>query len=109
MAASRIWRRRSTAGALATTRSPPTARASGRRSGGDRRAAVGGVARRRRAHLIRGDQERLVLDRACAQQDLPVIAAGGERERRWDGDRARPPDGEDPVELGEAQVVADRQ
>ena len=33
------------------------------------------------ADLVGGDDERLVLDRARAQEDLPVVARGGERER----------------------------
>ena len=63
--------------------------------------------RRRRAELVRGDHEGLVLDRPGAQQHLPVVASGGQRERRGHGEQPRAADGEDPVELGEAQVVAD--
>ncbi len=59
--------------------------------------------------LVGGDHVQLVLDRPGPQQDLPVVAGGGEREGGRDGDQLGAPDGEDPVQLREAQVVADRQ
>jgi len=59
------------------------------------------------ADLVGGDHERLVLDRAGAQQDLPVLPRGGERERGRHEQDPRAADGEDPVELGKAQVVTD--
>ena len=61
------------------------------------------------ADLVGGDHERLVLDRARPHERLPVVARRRQRERRRQRDHARPAHGEDPVELGEAQVVADRQ
>ena len=63
--------------------------------------------RRRLADLVRGEDEGLVLDRPRPQQHLPVVAAGGAREGRGDGEQAGAAHGEDPVELGEAQVVTD--
>ena len=65
--------------------------------------------RRRLADLVRGEDEGLVLDRPRAQQDLPVVAAGGRGEGGGDGEQAGAAHGEDPVQLGEAQVVADGQ
>ena len=75
----------------------------------DRRVAVGVEVGRRLADLVGGDDEGLVLDRAGAQQDLPVVAAGRRGEGRGDGDQAGAAHGEDPEELGEAQVVTDGQ
>ena len=73
----------------------------------DHRVPVGAVVRRRLADLVGGDDEGLVLDRPRPQQDLPVVAAGGEGEGRGHGEQAGAAQGEDPVELREAQVVAD--
>ena len=73
----------------------------------DHRAPAGAVARRVLADLVGGDHERLVLDRAGAEQDLPVLARGGEREGGRHEQDAGAPDREDPVQLREAQVVAD--
>ena len=64
---------------------------------------------RRLADLVRGDHEDLVLDRARPQQHLPVVAAGGRGEGGWHRDQASPAQRQDPVELGEAEVVADGQ
>ncbi len=61
------------------------------------------------ADLVGGDDERLVLDRARAQEDLPVVARRRDGEGRGHGEDARAADREDPVQLGEADVVADRQ
>ena len=61
------------------------------------------------ADLVGGDDVGLVLDRPCAQQDLPVVARGREREGGGHEQHARAAQREDPVELGEAQVVADAQ
>ena len=63
--------------------------------------------RRRLAELVGGDDEDLVLDRPRPQQHLPVVAPGRDREGRGDREQAGPAHGEDPVELGEAEVVAD--
>ena len=65
--------------------------------------------RRRLADLVRGEDEGLVLDRPRPQQHLPVVAAGGDGEGRGHGDQTGAAQGEDPVELGEAQVVTDGQ
>ena len=65
--------------------------------------------RRRLADLVGGEDEDLVLDRPGPQQHLPVVAAGGRGEGRGHRDQAGAAHGEDPVELGEAQVVADGQ
>src|ERR1044072_4630436 len=51
----------------------------------------------------------MVLDRAPSRQRLPVIAAGGCSERRRDGDETSAAYGEDPVELGETQVITNGQ
>jgi hypothetical protein len=64
---------------------------------------------RRLADLSGGDDEHLVLDRACSDQHLPVIPAGALRERGGDGDQAGPAEGEAPVQLWEPEVVADAQ
>ena len=56
-----------------------------------------------------GEDEDRVLDRPGAQQHLPVVAAGGRGEGGGDGDQAGAADREDPVQLGEAQVVTDGQ
>ena len=61
------------------------------------------------AELGGGDDERLVLDRPGAQENLPVRLAGHAREVRGHGDDPRALDRLDPVQLGEAQVVADGQ
>ncbi len=61
------------------------------------------------AELVGGDHEGLVLDRAGAHERAPVIARGGQRERGGQRHDPRPADGEDAEQLGEAQVVADRQ
>src|SRR5215208_3081186 len=75
----------------------------------DHRAPARAVARRVLPDLVRGDHEGLVLDRAGAEEDLPVLARGRERERGRDDEHAGAAHGEDPVELGEAQVVTDAQ
>ena len=59
--------------------------------------------------LVGGDHERLVLDRSGAQQRLPVVARRRQRKRRRQHDHARAAHGEDPEQLGKAQVVTDRQ
>ena len=75
----------------------------------DHRAAVARLAALGAAPLVRRGDEALVLDRAGAEQQLPVVLAGRERERGRHGDELGAVDGEAPVELGEAQVVADGQ
>ncbi len=67
------------------------------------------MAGRVRADLVGRDDEGLVLDRPRPDQRLPVVARRRQRERGGNRDDPRAPDGEDPVELGEAQVVADGQ
>ncbi len=59
--------------------------------------------------LVGGDHERLVLDRARTHEHLPVIAGGRQGEGRGQGKDPRAGHGEDAKQLGEAQVVADRQ
>ncbi len=61
-----------------------------------------------RADLVGRDHERLVLDRPRAHERLPVVARGRQGEGGRERDDARAAHGEDPVELGKAQVVADR-
>ena len=61
------------------------------------------------ADLVGGDHERLVLDRPGAQERLPVVARGGQREGGGHGDHACAAHGQDAVQLGKAQVVADGQ
>ena len=75
----------------------------------DHRAAEALLVGRVRADLVGGDDERLVLDRARAHEDLPVRLAGDLGERGRQRDHARAADREDPEQLGEAQVVADGQ
>src|SRR5581483_6947202 len=72
------------------------------------RAAVAGHVRLGAAHLAGRDDEALVLDRAGAQQDFPVVLAGVEHERGRHEQELRPAHRQRPVQLGEAQVVADR-
>jgi hypothetical protein len=60
-----------------------------------------------RADLVGRNHECLVLDRPRADQDLPVRRTGDLRERRGQRDHTCASDGEDPEQLGEAQVVAD--
>ncbi len=62
---------------------------------------------RMRADLVGRDHEALVLDRPRPQQHLPVVARRRERERGRHGDHLGAAHGEDPVQLGKAQVVAD--
>ena len=73
----------------------------------DQRAPTGAQAAGVVADLVGGDDEALVLDRPRAHQHLPVIARGRQRERGGHRDQLGAAQGEDPVELGEAQVVAD--
>ena len=61
------------------------------------------------ADLIGGHHERLVLDRPGADQDLPVGLARDLRERRGKREHTRAADRQDPEQLREAEVVADRQ
>ena len=61
------------------------------------------------ADLVGRDDEQLVLDRAGAQQRLPVGGGRGVGEGGGDRDQLRALDGEHAVELREAHVVADRQ
>src|SRR6185312_3056116 len=75
----------------------------------DDRASEAVVIAWRAPDLVRGHHERLVLDRAGADQNLPVRLAGDLRERCRQRDDARALHREDPVELWEAQVVADGQ
>ena len=75
----------------------------GRRSSSGRRSRIAAAP----GHLPRGDDERLGLDRAGAQQQLPVVLAGLQGEGRRDSS-ARPAHRRS-VELRKAQVVADRQ
>ena len=73
----------------------------------DQRVPVTAARRAVRADLRGRHHVDLVLDRARAQQDVPVILAGLERERRRHRDDARPLRGVRSVQLGETQVVAD--
>ena len=75
----------------------------------DLRAAVGTARRPVLAPLRRSDHEALALDRARAQQDLPVITPRGNRERRGNEQHRRAEIDERAVELRKADVVADRQ
>ena len=73
----------------------------------DHRSPAGAVAARVRPDLIGPDHEALGLDRAGAQQQLPVVPRGRQRERGGHDDHLRPAHGERLVELGEADVVTD--
>ena len=73
-------------------------------------AAEAGAARIVVAGLSGGRHEALVLDRPRPQQNLPVVPPGVHHERRRNDQQVRAAlDGESPVQLREAQVVADRQ
>lgn len=60
------------------------------------------------AGLGRSDDERAGLDRACAQQDVPVRGTGRLGEGSGNGEHRRAGIAQRPVEIGEAEVVADR-
>src|SRR5437763_6849974 len=75
----------------------------------DHRAPARAVAGGMRANLVGCDHEGLVLDRPRAHEGLPVIARGLQGEGRRHDYHLGAANGEDPVELGEAQVVADGQ
>ena len=73
-------------------------------------AAEAGAARLVVADLAGRHHEALVLDRPRPQQHLPVVPPGVHHERRRHHQQLRAAgDGQLPVELREAQVVADRQ
>ena len=74
----------------------------------DHRAPEGRLAGRP-ADLRRGEDPGAVLDGPRAEQDLPVVAAGPLREVGRDRQDLGAGQGERPVQLREAQVVADRQ
>ena len=59
------------------------------------------------ADLAGADDEDLVLDGPGPQQELPVGRAGGRGEGGRHGHHRGPEEGHDPVELGEAEVVAE--
>ncbi len=59
------------------------------------------------AGLVGRDHEALVLDRARPHEHLPVVARGGQRERRGDRQHVGAAQREDPVQLREAHVEAD--
>src|SRR5687767_8702340 len=61
------------------------------------------------ADLPRGDHERSVLDRTGAQERLPVRATRYGCECRRNRERGGAAQSEDAEELGEAQVVTDRE
>ena len=76
----------------------------------DRRAPVGGLAVGERAPLVRRDDVALVLDRPGAEQELPVVLARVKSVNAAGTVIAsHPSSAEHPVELREAQVVADRE
>src|SRR5207302_7282035 len=60
-------------------------------------------------HLRGRRDEELVLDRPCAEQDVPVVLAGVEREVRRNGDNFCTFERKDAVELRKTEVVADRE
>src|SRR5271170_5045637 len=73
----------------------------------DHRIAVVAVAVDVGAELSRCDHIRLVLDRAGAQQGLPMRLAGGEGERARDSDNLCAGESEAAIEFREAKVIAD--
>ena len=75
----------------------------------DQRPAVGRLARERLADLRGGGDVELVLDRARAHEHVPVVLAGRRREVRRHRYELRAFERQDAVELGEANVVADRE
>src|SRR5262249_13106999 len=75
----------------------------------NRRAAVTRSPRRMNAPLRRGGDKALVLDRTRPEQQLPVILARVEREGCRHSHELGPSEREHPKELGEADVVANRQ
>ena len=76
---------------------------------GDQRAPVRGLAGQRLADLGSRRDVELVLDRPRAQQHVPVVFPGGRREVGGYSHELGAFEGEDPVQLREANVVADRQ
>src|SRR5690606_19926189 len=72
-------------------------------------AAVAGAAGIVVADLGGGRDVAEVLDGPGPQQHLPVVAPGVQHERGRDQQQARAVGGQAPVQLGEPQVVADRQ
>ena len=71
------------------------------------RMAVGAAAAGVRAALRSGEHVALVLDRACAQQQVPVRRTRRRRERRRHEDQREI--AQTAIELGKAQVVAHRE
>jgi magnesium transporter len=71
---------------------------------GDERAPVRRLARKRLADLGCGDDVQLVLDRTCTKKYVPVILAGRRREVRGHRHELRAFQGEDAIQLGEADV-----
>src|SRR5436190_23505859 len=59
------------------------------------------------AALCGSEDIALILDRAAAQQEMPVSGPRRRRERRGDDDQRKL--AHLPIELGEAQIVANRQ
>ena len=108
-----IWRR--TAATRSRSRSARTIATDIGRLGDDRAPRIDDhrTAERRlagrSADLRRGEDVRGVLDRPRPEQHLPVVAPGALREVGRDGQDRRAGQRERAVELGEAQVVADRQ
>ena len=103
------WRARSRSAAMKC--SPVRGRAGEHLAPGidDHRVAVAVPLGALAAALAGRDHEHLVLDRAGAQQHLPVRLAGDAREVGGHRDDARAAQREDPVQLRKAQVVADGQ
>src|SRR5215207_7959051 len=73
----------------------------------DHRMSVGAVVGRRLANLVRGDDERLVLDRPRPEENFPMVFAGLEGEGGRHCQHRCAADREDAVELREPKVVAD--
>jgi hypothetical protein len=71
--------------------------------------AVALLARQGFPHLSGDDDKALVLHRAGAQQQFPMVAAGVPREGGRHQQQLRAGQGVQAVQLGEAEVVADRQ
>src|SRR5215472_5305927 len=73
----------------------------------DHRVAVIGEAVNVGAKLRRRDHVGLILDRAGAEQGVPMGLAGWEGEAAWNAQYLGSGEGQTTIEFGEAQVIAD--
>ena len=74
----------------------------------DHRVAVSTHARRVSADLVRSDDVNLILDRTSTQQGLPVGLSCRHRKNRGHDHDLRTALAQEPIELGETQIITDR-